>query len=443
MLGSSLVETTASPRLLQRLLGRLSRGKTPAALADQALVSGANFVTNILLARLFGLRDYGVFALAWLAVLFANSVQYALVVTPMMSIGPKQEPEQRRAYFGTVLLQEVFFAPLAALVVLVAVLLSTRFFPQWRVGDIGLPLAAATFGYLIQDFLRRYFFCVGASSRALLCDVVSYGSQLPILFWLGHRGRLGIASALWIIALTSLAGFAAFFREYFPVRFERTNFREISQRHWRMSRWLVPTAFMQWGASNLFMMSAPLYYGAAASAMLRASQNIVGVAHVWFLGLDNVVPAEASRQMARHGLDGMLRYVRRVFLLWGGLTLGFTALVGLFPELWLHLAYGNKYLSAGYILRLYALFYLIIFVAGPLRAGLQALEYTKPIFWAYPAMIAFSAALAGPFARTLGLKGVMLGMVGTQLIFQSVIGGALLLRIRKLRREGDEAALPR
>jgi O-antigen/teichoic acid export membrane protein len=76
-----------------------------------------------------------------------------------------------------------------------------------------------------------------------------------------------------------------------------------------------------------------------------------------------------------------------------------------------------------------------------LRAGLQALEYTAPIFWAYPAMIAFSVALAGPFVLRLGLNGVLLGMCAVQLIFQSVIGLAFWLRVRQIRRRSESESV--
>ncbi|WP_213803452.1 hypothetical protein [Granulicella sp. dw_53] len=435
---SKMEDAAPSLAVLRRGLGRLRNSRTPAALLDQILVSGANFGTNILLARGFSLRDYGVFALAWLAVLFANSLQYALIITPMMSVGPKQETPERPAYFGSVLLQELIFASLAALVVLIAVALSTRYFPSWNVGNIAGPLSAATSTYLLQDFIRRYFFCIGKSSWALGSDLVSYGLQLPIIFWLSHSHRATITSALWIVAGTSFGGFLPFMVKYGPTRFDVHSMREVLKRHWKMSRWLAPTAFMQWGATNLFLMSAPFYYGAAASAVLRASQNIVAVAHIWILGLDNIVPAEAARQMYQKGSDGMLCYLKKVFLRWGGVSLAFTALIASFPRFWLELAYGEKYSSNGHVLRLYALLYLVIFVAGPLRAGLLALEYTLPIFWAYPIMIAFSVLLAGPFARQLGLEGVILGMLGTQLIFQGVIGFALIFRVKKMRRESLE-----
>jgi O-antigen/teichoic acid export membrane protein len=81
-----------------------------------------------------------------------------------------------------------------------------------------------------------------------------------------------------------------------------------------------------------------------------------------------------------------------------------------------------------YVLRLYALLYVIVFLGGPLRAGLQALEFTAPVFWSYLAMTAFSVALAIPMAKRLGLSGTMLGLIGAQILFQSIVGAALLLK---------------
>jgi O-antigen/teichoic acid export membrane protein len=418
-----------------RILARIGGGRTPAALFDQGLVSGANFITNVILARSFGVREYGVFALAWVAVLFANSLQYAMIVTPMMSVGPKQDPEDRPAYYGSVLVQEIVFGLFVGLVMFICVWLSARFFPSWRVADLAIPISFATIAYMLQEFLRRYFFCTSQSKRALTCDIVSYLTQVPIIFWLSRSHGAKLSSMLWVIAVTSLIGFFTCLRWYEHVTFSWHSLRTVFLRHWRMSRWLAPSAFMQWGASNLFQLSAPVYFGAAASAALRAAQNIVAVAHVWFLGLDNVVPAEAARRMRHGGVEGMLRYIRRIFLQWGGVTLAFTGLVGCFPTFWLKLAYGTKYAGDGNVLRMFACLYLVVFVSGPLRYGLQALEYTAPIFWTYPVMIVFSVALAGPLAHKLGMNGVMLGMVSSQVLFQGLIGIAFWMRIRKIRRE--------
>lgn len=441
---STNLETGVKPSPLKQLLLRVGGGKAPVALADQALVSGSNFVTNILLARTFGFRDYGVFALAWVAVMFANSLQWAFVVTPMMSIGPKQAKEDLPTYYGAVLVQEIVFALLIALLVFGGVVLSGRFFPQWNIGSLRLSLAGATLAYLLQDFIRRFFFTTNRSGLAFTSDCISYLTQLPILFYISRHPGVSLPQVLWIIAATSFLGFIVCMKWYQPLAFSRESLVSVSVRHWKMSRWLAPSAFMQWGAGNLFFMAAPAYYGAATSAALKASQNIVAVAHIWFMGLDNVVPTEASAAMHRGGPTAVLQYLKQVFIRWGGLTLVFVAVVALFPHFWLKLAYGPKYLAYGYVLQLYAVLYLMVFVSSPIRAGLQALEFTAPIFWAYPVLIAFSVTMVGPLAKRLGLLGVMIGMIAIQVIFQGIIGAAFLWRARRMQRQYEHpvAALP-
>lgn len=423
------------PSIIARLMQKAGVGMTLAALFDQGLVSGANFLTNVLLARAFGIREYGVFALAWIAVLFANSLQYALVVTPMMSVGPKQDEEDRPSYFGAVLVQQLSFACIAALGMFIGVRYSNHLFPDWKIAGLALPVCGATFAYLLQEFLRRYFFCTRQGQRALISDIVSYITQVPIIFWIGSRHVATLSNALWIIAATSLAGFLVCIRWFEPVTVRWSAFKAVALRHWSISRWLAPTVFMQWGAGNLFLLSAPVFYGAAASGALRAANNIIGVAHVWFLGLDNVVPAEAARRFSQAGPTSLMRYLRGIFLRWGGVTVAFAGVIAAFPGFWLHITYGGKYSQDGDVLRLYALLYLFSFTLGPLRAGLQAMEHTAPVLFSYPVLIVFSVSLAGTFARGFGLNGVLFGMCCVQFIHAAFMGTALHLRISKLRKQ--------
>ena len=112
------------------------------ALGDQAMISGANVLTGILLARYLGLEEFGRFTLAWMAVLFVNSLQHAMIIAPMMSIGPKQNPDEEPAYMGAVMFQQIAFSGLAFALVLAGVHLSTLAFPEWGVENFALPLAS-------------------------------------------------------------------------------------------------------------------------------------------------------------------------------------------------------------------------------------------------------------------------------------------------------------
>jgi hypothetical protein len=81
------------------------------------------------------------------------------------------------------------------------------------------------------------------------------------------------------------------------------------------------------------------------------------------------------------------------------------------------------------------LLYVVVFVGGPLRAGLQALEFTVPIFWSYLTMTAFAFIFAVPMAKRLGLNGTMLGLLATQFLFQSIVAAALIVKSRRVAQQ--------
>ena len=412
------------------------------ALTDQAVVSATNFLTNVMLARFMGLREFGIFVLAWMSVLFVNSLQTALIVAPMMSIGPGQKEEDRPSYFGAVVFQELALVSFCFVLVFTAVKTSSGFFHHADIEHLALPLAVSAFAYQMQDFVRRYFFAIRRSRLALGDDALSYLTQLPILFLLHRAGHLNSATALWAMAGTSIVGMVTGWFWVERIEFHWDWIKDVSRRHWKMSRWLTGSALLTWTSGNLFVIAAPVYYGAAAAGVLKASQNLMGMTHVWFQGLDNVVPVETARRLREGGVHSMLSYTRSILFKWGGLTLLFATIMAVAPGFWLRLMYGPEMVQYGYVLRLYALLYVMIFVGGPLRAGLQALEFTSPIFWSYSAMTAFSFAFAVPLAKWLGLKGTMLGMLGTQILFQGIVAAALKIRSNRILRQSGLDALP-
>jgi len=427
---------------LRSVVLRQFLGREVWALADQAIVSATNFLTNLMLARFMGLREFGIFVLAWMSVLFVNSLQTALIIAPMMSIGPKQEEKDRPSYFGAVIFQELVLVSICFALVFVALKTSSSLFHHPELQHLALPLAVSAFAYQMQDFVRRYFFAVHQSRRALADDALSYLTQLPILLLLHRAGHLNSATALWVMAGTSIVGTAAgwFWVERFEFHWDWIE--AIWHRHWRVSRWLTGSSLLSWTSSNLFIIAAPAYYGAAGAGVLKASQNLMGVTHVWFQGLDNVVPVETARRLRAGGVHAMLAYTRSILVKWGGLTLLFATVMAAWPGFWLKLMYGSAMFQYGYVLRLYALLYVVLFIGGPLRAGLQALEFTIPIFWSYLAMTAFAFFFAFPLAKWLGLSGSLIGLLAAHCLFQGIVAVALLVRSRRIAHETDLASRP-
>lgn len=411
-------------------LKKITNGREVWAIADQALVSGTNFLTNIIVARSLGIKQFGVFALAWTAMLFFYSLQMALISAPMMSIGPKTPPADRRTYWGAVIVQELLFALACACLIFLGLHIVALWTHQPGLDGLTYPLCLATVAYLLQDFVRRYLFTTRQSRRAFLNDAVSCLPQLPLIFFLLRTHLIGIPGVFVLFAVTSFVGVGLGIYWLEPVGFALREIKATAARHWKFSRWIAPSWLLSWMSTNFIAILAPVYYGPAAAGALRASQNIVAVTHTWILGLDNVMPAEAAHRLNKSGVSALSLYLRYMSLRWGGLTAAFALVIGIAPQFWLRVLYGAQFVGYGAVLRMYCLVYLLAFIGGPIRAGLQALEYTAPFVWAQAAASGFAILVGIPLTRRFGLDGVMIGMIGTILILQ----GTLLLALgRRLR----------
>lgn len=399
------------------------------ALFDQSIISGSNFLTNILLARWLGLREFGVYTLAWTAVLFLNSIQISAIIAPLMSVGPKIEKQERPGYYAAVIFQQVVFAVFCFLLLLFGTGVVAHLLHAPSIVLLRWPLAWCVLAYQLQDFIRRYFFVVSRPRLAVMTDSISYIGQIVLLLVLLRWGKIGVAGALEVIAGTSAIAAVAGLPFLETLRWEKAALGRVLHRHWVSSKWLIGASLMQWTSGNLFVLAAPAVYGPSAAGVLRIAQNLMGVTHIWLQGLENTVPVRAARRLHEAGVRGLRHYILEVAALWGGLTLAFAAVVSIAPGFLLRILYGPTYANYGYVLRWYALLYVLIFLGLPLRSGLRALEHTRPIFISYTAMTAFAALFAFPFAKFFGLSGAMLGLIGTQIIFQSVMAFSLRARL--------------
>ena len=67
--------------------------------SDQALVSAMNFLTSAVLARMLGVHDFGVFSVFYIILQYLNSIQLALIVSPMMTLALRSPANPNRAVF--------------------------------------------------------------------------------------------------------------------------------------------------------------------------------------------------------------------------------------------------------------------------------------------------------------------------------------------------------
>ena len=382
------------------------------ALADQGMVSGVNFLTGLLLARYLGLEEFGRFTLAWMAVLFVNSIQHAAISAPMMSIGPKQPEAEAPAYYGAVMAQQLALGFLAFVLVWIGVSFSAVIFPEWRVASLAWPVAWAAITHQFQDFLRRYFFIRGRSRVAFANDAIRYLGQIAVLIWIfSHfRDAMDSTKVLWLIALTAAVAIAFGMISVERIDIDTRKIRTTTSRHWRFSKWLTASALLQWTTGNLFIIAAGALLGASAVGALKAAQNLMGVVHILFMGLENIVPARAARHFHEGGKNALYGYLKRVTLLGGGATAVAAAVAASAPDFWLGLVFGDQYIDYGYLLRWWAVINLVGFLDVPLRSGLRAIEDTRSIFRAHLWGTLFSLVAVYPMVDSFGLVGAIVGV---------------------------------
>ena len=401
-------------------------------LGDQAMVSAANFLTVIMLARALGLGGFGVFSLAWLVALLLASVQFALIISPMMSIGPKQDAADGPAYYGTLFLQQAVVAGATFLIVWIGVATTAGLAPQWGIADLTVPLASAAAAYQVQDFLRRYYFVLGRARTAVGIDSISYGGKVALIGWLFMTGGLSPATALWAIAATSAA--SAVVGSFFvgPLVWQRRLIVDISLRHWRFARWLVADAVLRLSSGYVFIFTTAVLLGPASVGALRAAQGLMGVVNVITMGLENVVPTMASRHYHADGIHALLNYVKRVAFVGGAATTVVVTAIAVAPQFWMGLTFGDSYLAIGDLILWFTPIYILRYLGTPLRAALRAIESTAPILAGTVTASVLSAALAYPLVDIFGITGAVAGMLIGLIASHAVMTLGLVQGVRRV-----------
>ncbi len=399
-----------------------SRAKSYLALIDQGLVSGVNFITGLVLARFLGMEGYGQFVLAYGIILFLSGIQMALIISPMMVMGPTRGDDQKAIYYCAVARQQFVFAVACVLIVYSFAFTVGRLFPEWQLQAIAAPLAAVAVLFTTQDFIRRLLFVLNQALPALFNDLVSYGLQLTLLIMLGIYSDLTAGDALWIIALTSLAAIitlpllSRIASAYVLGGMRKLPRTSTDRQHWDFGKWLVGRNIVYWGGTQLLIYMAGAMLSVATVGAMTAARNIVGLTNLLFLAMENLVPSRAARIYHQRGIAALGRYLRRVGAIGGALTLAIVGIAAIAPEFWLKVFYGDTYQGYGWVVIWWCAFNFIGFFHRPLASGLRAIDKTREIF-SSALYGSVSAILTGYICiKILGLAGIMLSLALVQTI---------------------------
>lgn len=381
--------------------------------ADQAMVSGSNFILGILLVRWMGLDDYGVFALLWMGVLFALGINHALISKPLLSIAPKMEESEKQAYFKGLHTIQILVSVLFLWVGIGLFFFAELFFKK-NITTLIPITSGIVFCQLLHDYYRKINFVKDKIARAVLLDGVLYLGQLFAVCGLIFIERIGL---LEVLSGVFVANLLSVIIGSWNIGINLTDINYIQKlltRHFHFSKWLLGTSIIQWLSGNYFIIVGASILGTTAIGAIRMVQNIMGLCHVMFLAMENIVPIEAARQYHLDGENALKNYL--ISISWK-LGLGFSFIlagVAFFAPQILNLLYGPESVQHAFIVLAYVILYVFVFLGHPFRFFMRTIEQTQSIFVAYIFGTAFSLLSANFLLSQYGMNGLLFGLISTQ-----------------------------
>ena len=408
---------------------RAARLKLP--IADQAVVSGSNFLVGILLVRALGVEGYGVYVLLWSITQFMQACATALLNAPMATIGPAQGGSEADTYYGSVGTLTLLWALFTGGLVLLIGSVSTAL-PAWWRAEYAVPLACWQATAQVQEFARRVAYARGAHVRVLAIDAVGYLPQIAVA---AIFASAGVVPAIWWISscLGASAAFAWFTEVRFP--FDAAQAFSTIRRHWISSRWLLGAAWLQWISSNLLILGAASTMGAVIAGAIRATQNIFGFVNIAFNVVESVTPAAASRRMAAGGVRALGAFVVSRAVLLAVITLACGLILALGSREILTIFYGAAGPEATHAAIWFVPIYTLTAVGLVLRIGLRTMERTRAIFVGYVASTCASIATTHWLQTQLepNIHFVLAALLLTQLVALSPV----MMGFRQLIKRGE------
>ncbi len=416
--GETLVEQAISlPATRGRVLWAGARTWSPKgalALVDQGLISGANFILGIVLARHLAPDQYGAYALAFQVFLFLSVAYSALVLEPLSVFGSSVYRNSNREYLGALLRIH------AAIAFIIFLGLCTC---AWVVGQvspsgdltsalIGVGIAAPCM--LLFSLARRGFYVKLAPLQAALGALGYFAVVLGGLLLVFHRHSLSPLVAFLLIAAG--AGVTApmmVTRLRFSIKPRTAALRlsEVVHRHWGYGRWALGSAVAIWFSTAIYYPILVSFHGLAETGALQALTNFSSPIAQVFAAMSLLSLPYAAGIHHQKSSRGISHLAAKLALIYAGGTTLYWLLVVLFRWQIVENLYAGKYMGIVGLIPWLALASVLRISATSQAIILRAMHAPSLVFVAYGAASVVDIVAGIPCTWAFGLWGAIFGMV--------------------------------
>lgn len=373
-------------------------------LIDQAIVSGGNALIQIIMLRVFGLDEYGVYAFVMIFIMGFLSMNQAVIVLPFQVFFSKGIYESKT-------INTLQFQFLLVVVFISLLFGGLNFLFGWIDTSLILPVCLYGVGYLLNDFVRKKMFVHDAYKRVVIHDILVLTVQLILIgvtFFMG----LSMIDYLYFIGLVLITIEFFFFGKFNFYGVSKSVYKE----HWVFSKWLIASTFTQWFSGNLLISSAGIIMGTWALGVVRIGQTINGVLGVLFQLMEAYFPSKVSAEYQKNGLLGLKIFLKKIAFKATSLTVLIALMILLVKDQLIELLYGQDLVQYSFIMYWFTTLLVISVLNIVLRFYIRTLSMNRIVFESYVLLFLYSVISSTFLVHNWGLNGIGFGLVSGQLL---------------------------
>jgi O-antigen/teichoic acid export membrane protein len=378
-------------------------------LADQVVVSGVSFVTNLLLAKALGLTNFGLFSMIGLVQFFCLTVSMGMTTQIFQVVYPGLNSQQKMNYTSGLLMLQFIFLFLLLFVGVIFYSFLPLSFSSYKTL---IPVACISISlFLLQDAIRKILITQLFFKKAFVIDVLTNVLQLLVLVIAWYKALLTVKTAWLIIGITFIPSIIIGLLSINFSRFSLSSLQYALQLQKDKMGWMLSSNLLQWCTGYFFVIAAGWWLGAAALGALRLAQYLFGLLNVALQAMENyTLPKFAGLK------DKQAEYLATLKKQMLMLMLPLLAVLSIFSKQILILAGGESYAAYNYVIYGLSLVYILITIGYPVRIAIRSNHLNKQYFIGYILAAIFTISSAYFLLHNWQLYGVLAGLIFTQCI---------------------------
>jgi O-antigen/teichoic acid export membrane protein len=418
--------------LFNRLCG--SRGSQAGlALFDCLIVGGMSFLTVLLLGRIAGPDDLGVFALVMTVFYLLLAVQEALITMPYTVFGARLKGRLHLQYSGAVLCQSAIWSAFVSSVLAISATCIFLFGNNSGLARIVGVCAIVLPTWTLREFGRRYLFAQMQVAKVVMISVVGGSTQLVLITVLALTGKLSDATAILAMGIASaISGFGWLWFSRNSFHFNYRRWPHFALKNWVFGRWVLASHAMAVVAGNAMPWLIVFWMGPTATGIFAACDSILRFANPIISSLNNVLTPRLAIGFKKGGKTELHRIVLQTTGLLCIFLLVFCLFILLGGKWIMYRSFGSDYSGYWTALVLLAISQLVETVALASSRALMVLDLASVNLCAEGCGFLVSLVAAIVLIPLYGILGAALAQLAGSFSLMLATVGAYLFSVRDI-----------